>query len=49
LLGGQGNVQSLDVLLKLLDFPTADYGEHVGEFVQMIRDNNCKRSSSSAC
>jgi hypothetical protein len=43
LLGGQGNVQRCDVVFELLDFPTSDDGENVGELMQVVRNNDYKR------
>ena len=40
---GQRNVQRLDVLLKLFDFPATDNGEHVGNLMQMVCNSNCKQ------
>jgi hypothetical protein len=36
----KGDIQRLDILLEMLDLPSADYGEHIWSLVQDVCDRN---------
>ena len=40
LFGRKGDIQRLDILLEMLDLPSADYGEHIWCLVQDVCDRN---------
>ena len=41
LLGGQSNVQRLDILVQVFHFAATDDREHIGHLLEVIRDRNC--------